>query len=82
MNRVVDDAALAEETRKLAHDLANGPTVALSLIRRLYWESEANSFEEQIDLEQQYQRIAGSSEDFKEGVGAFLQKRPAQFKGR
>jgi 2-(1,2-epoxy-1,2-dihydrophenyl)acetyl-CoA isomerase len=82
VNRVVDDAALAEETRKLAHDLANGPTVALSLIRRLYWESEANSFEEQIDLEQQSQRIAGSSEDFKEGVGAFLQKRPAQFKGR
>lgn len=82
VNRVVDDAALAEETRKLAHDLANGPTVALSLIRRLYWESENNSFEEQLDLEQQFQRVAGRSEDFKEGVGAFLEKRPAKFKGR
>ena len=51
VNRVVDDAALAEETKKLAHDLANGPTVALSLIRQLYWESENNSFEEQLDLE-------------------------------
>lgn len=82
VNRVVDDAALAEETKKLAHDLANGPTVALSLIRRLYWESESNSFEEQLDLEQQSQRVAGRSEDFKEGVGAFLEKRPAKFKGR
>lgn len=82
VNRVVDDAALAEETRKFAHDLANGPTVALSLIRRLYWESETNSFEDQLDREQHYQRVAGSSEDFKEGIGAFLQKRPAQFKGR
>ncbi|MES2602261.1 MAG: enoyl-CoA hydratase/isomerase [Pseudomonadota bacterium] len=82
INRVVDDAALAEETKKLAHDLANGPTVALSLIRRLYWESENNSFEEQVDLEQQFQRVAGRSEDFKEGVGAFLEKRPAKFKGR
>ncbi len=74
VNRVVDDAALAEETRKLAHDLANGPTVALSLIRQLYWESENNSFEEQLDLEQRSQRVAGRSEDFKEGVGAFLEQ--------
>jgi 2-(1,2-epoxy-1,2-dihydrophenyl)acetyl-CoA isomerase len=82
VNRVVDDAALAEETKKLAHDLANGPTVALSLIRQLYWESEHNSFEDQLDLEMRSQLKAGKSEDFKEGVGAFLAKRPAQFKGR
>lgn len=82
VNRVVDDAALAEETRKLAHDLANGPTVALSLIRGLYWESEHNSFEEQLDLEKRSQQIAGAAEDFKEGVSAFLEKRPANFKGR
>ncbi len=42
-----------EETTKLAHDLANGPTVALSLIRKLYWESPENSFEDQINLESQ-----------------------------
>ena len=81
VNRVVDDAALAEETRKLAQDLANGPTVALSLIRQLYWESEHNSFEEQLDLEMRSQLKAGKTEDFKEGVGAFLQKRPAKFTG-
>ena len=82
VNRVYDDAVLMDETMKLAHELANGPTVALSLIRKLYWESPGNSFEEQLDLEQHLQREAGSAEDFKEGVTAFLEKRPARFKGK
>src|SRR5437870_4601821 len=82
VNRVYDDAALMEETMKLAHELADGPTIALSLIRRLYWESSDNSFEDQLDLEQQMQRRAGAAEDFKEGVTAFLEKRPAKFKGK
>jgi len=82
VNRVYDDADLAGETKKLAHELANGPTIALALIRRLYWESPHNSFEEQIDLEVQSQKSAGAAEDFREGVTAFLEKRPAKFKGR
>jgi 2-(1,2-epoxy-1,2-dihydrophenyl)acetyl-CoA isomerase len=82
VNRVYDDAALMDETMKLAHELADGPTIALSLIRRLYWESSDNSFEDQLDLEQQMQRKAGAAEDFKEGVTAFLEKRPAKFKGK
>jgi 2-(1,2-epoxy-1,2-dihydrophenyl)acetyl-CoA isomerase len=82
VNRVYDDAALMDETMKLAHELADGPTIALSLIRRLYWESSDNSFEDQLDLEQQMQRRAGAAEDFKEGVTAFLEKRPAKFKGK
>lgn len=82
INRVHDDGVLMSEALKLAHELANGPTVALSLIRRLYWESPENSFEEQIDLERQCQQKAGAAEDFKEGVTAFLEKRPAKFTGR
>jgi len=82
VNRVYDDAALMDETMKLAHELADGPTIALSLIRTLYWESPDNSFEDQLDLEQQMQRRAGAAEDFKEGVTAFLEKRPAKFKGK
>jgi 2-(1,2-epoxy-1,2-dihydrophenyl)acetyl-CoA isomerase len=82
VNRVYDDALLMDETMKLAHELANGPTIALSLIRKLYWESPENSFEDQLNLESQSQRIAGTAEDFKEGVTAFLEKRPANFKGR
>jgi 2-(1,2-epoxy-1,2-dihydrophenyl)acetyl-CoA isomerase len=82
VNRVYDDAALSDETMKMAHELANGPTIALSLIRKMYWDSPENSFEDQLDLEQRSQRIAGAAEDFKEGVTAFLEKRPAKFKGR
>ncbi len=81
VNRVVDDEKLAGETKKLALDLANGPTLALGMIRQLYWESTDNSYEEQLNLERQLQRTAGNSSDFKEGVRAFLEKRPAEFKG-
>jgi 2-(1,2-epoxy-1,2-dihydrophenyl)acetyl-CoA isomerase len=82
VNRVHDDAVLMEEAMKLARELASGPTVALSLIRKLYWDSAENSFEDQLNLEFQSQRIAGGTEDFKEGVGAFLEKRPAKFRGK
>src|SRR6202048_3741380 len=82
VNRVHDDADLMEEAMKLAHELANGPTIALSLIRKLYWDSPENSFEDQLNLEFESQRIAGSAEDFKECVTACLEKRPAKFKGK
>ena len=82
VNRVYDDAALMGEAMKLAHELANGPTVALSLIRKLYWDSPENTFEDQLNLEYQLQRMAGRTSDFKEGVTAFLEKRPAKFTGK
>jgi len=82
VNRVFDDSELMEKARELARDLAAGPTVSLSLIRRLYWESAENSYEQQLNLERQMQRRAGDSQDFKEGVQAFLEKRPAKFKGK
>ena len=81
VNRVFDDADLMGKALELARDLAQGPTVALSLIRRLYWESADHTYEEQLNLERQMQRKAGSSADFQEGVRAFLEKRPAKFKG-
>ena len=79
--RVVDDAQLLDKAKELARDLASGPTVALSLIRKLYWDSDENSYEQQLNLEHQMQRKAGSSADFQEGVRAFLEKRPAKFTG-
>jgi 2-(1,2-epoxy-1,2-dihydrophenyl)acetyl-CoA isomerase len=82
INRVVDDAALMSEALKLAERLANGPTLALATARKLYWESPVNTYEEQLDLERRSQEQAGRTEDFVEGVAAFLQKREAKFKGR
>ena len=52
------------------------------MIRQLYWASEQNSFEDQLNLEFESQRRAGATEDFREGVTAFLEKRSAKFRGR
>jgi 2-(1,2-epoxy-1,2-dihydrophenyl)acetyl-CoA isomerase len=81
VNRIYDDERLLTEAKAIAVGLAEGPTVALGLIRRLYWQSNDNSFEQQIDMERQLQRTASESADFKEGVRAFLEKRPAKFTG-
>ena len=82
VNRVYDDtAALMDGAMGIARQLANGPR-SLALIRRAYWESWRNSYEQQLDLEAQLQSQAGRSEDFREGVAAVLGKRPADFKGR
>jgi 2-(1,2-epoxy-1,2-dihydrophenyl)acetyl-CoA isomerase len=81
VNRVFDDTALMDEARRLAAELAAGPTVALGMISRLYWESPQNSYEQQLDQECRSQRLAGATADFREGVKAFLEKRPAKFVG-
>jgi 2-(1,2-epoxy-1,2-dihydrophenyl)acetyl-CoA isomerase len=81
VNRVIPDDELMGKALEMGRELAAGPTIALGLIRRLYWESPDNTYEEQLNLERQMQRKAGATVDFKEGVRAFLQKRPANFKG-
>jgi 2-(1,2-epoxy-1,2-dihydrophenyl)acetyl-CoA isomerase len=79
--QVVDDAELMDEARKLAKRLAAGPTLALGRIKQALNASAGNSLATQLDLERDLQRELGRSSDFAEGVAAFLQKRPAQFKG-
>jgi 2-(1,2-epoxy-1,2-dihydrophenyl)acetyl-CoA isomerase len=80
--RVVDDDKLAAEARALALRLAQGPTVGLGLIKEALNRSLENSLDAQLDVERDSQRLAGASADFREGVAAFLEKRPAKFSGR
>lgn len=81
VNRLYDDpAALMTGAMDIARRLADGPR-SLSLIRKAYWNTWHNSFEQQVDLEAQLQNQAGASRDFSEGVKAFLEKRDARFTG-
>ena len=80
VNFVFEDAELLTEATKVARRLASGPR-SLALIRKLYWASPTNSYEAQLDLEAQMQGIAGRSQDNREGVAAFLEKRDPRFKG-
>lgn len=81
INRVYEDDQLMPEALKLVEALAAGPTQALRLIRQAYWKSIDNTYEAQLKLERTLQRQAGQTRDFREGVAAFLEKRPAKFKG-
>ncbi|WPP44929.1 2-(1,2-epoxy-1,2-dihydrophenyl)acetyl-CoA isomerase PaaG [Pseudomonas sp. AN-1] len=80
--RCVDDESLQDEALKLARHLAAQPTYGLALIKRALNASASNSFDEQLDLERDLQRLAGRSEDYREGVAAFMEKRTPEFKGR
>lgn len=81
INRLCEDSELLNETMNLAKELSKGP-MSLGLIRKAFWDSFDNSYEEQINLERELQFIAGQSSDFKEGVSAFLEKRDAKFTGK
>ena len=79
---VVDDAALMDEATKVAQKLAAGPTRSYAAIKDAMNRAGTHSLDQQLDLERDAQRALGRSEDFKEGVAAFLAKRPANFTGR
>ena len=80
--KVVPDDALMTEARALAVRLAQGPTRALGLTKRALNRSTTNDLNAQLDLERDLQREAGLGEDYREGVAAFLEKRPPRFNGR
>jgi 2-(1,2-epoxy-1,2-dihydrophenyl)acetyl-CoA isomerase len=78
----VPDAEFAAHWRKKAAQLAAGPTAAYAAAKRVIRQSWDNGFEEQLALEAEEQGKCGKTRDFKEGVLAFTEKRPASFEGR
>ena len=82
VNRLFDDQdSLDAGSLEIATKLANGPK-SLSLIRKAYWQTWGNGYEQQLELEDQLQNEAGRTQDFREGVSAFLEKRDAKFGGQ
>ncbi|NIJ08595.1 2-(1,2-epoxy-1,2-dihydrophenyl)acetyl-CoA isomerase [Sphingomonas vulcanisoli] len=82
VTRVVDDAALPAEAVALATRLAEGPTVAIGLIRRQVQAALTATLEETLKIERNHQDIAGRTRDFREALTAFGEKRAPQFEGR
>ena len=82
VNRVVADDKLEYEAMALATTLANGATVALGMIRKAAWEAMDNDWVFALQNERTLQVTAGRTEDFDEGITAFLEKRTVSFKGR
>ncbi|MFT3803028.1 MAG: enoyl-CoA hydratase-related protein [Burkholderiaceae bacterium] len=80
--KVYPDAALQDEAQKLARHLATMPTRAYALIKQALNGSGERSLSEQLELEATLQDQAGQTADFKEGVAAFLAKRPPNFQGK
>lgn len=77
--RAVPDDDLLAEAERVAAQLAAQPAQAVALIKRALNASGANTLDQQLDLERDLQRACGASADFREGVQAFLEKRPARF---
>ncbi|HJM51118.1 MAG TPA: enoyl-CoA hydratase-related protein [Alphaproteobacteria bacterium] len=82
VNRLVADAELATETAALAGRLAAGATYAYGKTKMLYYRSLASSYEEQLEAEGDAVTDCMISEDFREAVQAFVEKRPRMFVGR
>ena len=82
VNRVVDAAALETTTRALAEKIAAGPPLALRLDKQMLNRAAAGDLASALEVEAFSQGLAIASEDHKEGVGAFFDKRPPKFSGR
>lgn len=80
-NAVWPDEQLMDEAMRLALRLANAPTATIGRIKSLLEQSAVNDYSAQLDAEHTAQLQSGQSQDFREGVAAFMEKRPPRFTG-
>ena len=81
VNRLVDDEKLKDETMAMARRIADGPRVALTYIKKNLFAAETEPFQTVLDLEAEHQARCAFTEDHKEAVTAFVEKRRPVFKG-
>lgn len=79
--RAVPDDALMDQAMAMAEHFASAPTKGLAYTKKALQMSYANTLPDQLQLEAQMMRELGYSHDYREGVAAFMAKRPAHFKG-
>lgn len=80
--KVFADVTFEEESKKIAHTISQMPTRGLAYTKHVLNDSFTNSWEEQLQLEDEFQQKAASTDDYQEGINAFLEKRQAAFKGK
>lgn len=82
VNKVVSEGDLEAATRDLAIRLSRGPTLAIARTKNLISEAFSRTLEEQLSNERQVQMLSPATEDYAEGLKAFLERREPRFKGR
>lgn len=80
--KALPDDQLLPEAVALAQRLAAGPTLGLGMTKQLLQAAASQTLDQQLDMERDFQQIAGRSSDYAEGVTAFLEKRKAEFTGQ